>query len=541
MAKAKTAGTMLAPLTASHRMRRYNLGEITPEYVNSILRQAQWGRMAFSYDLHDLMLDTWPRYRQNVNKMTRAISRLKIEIKPGEVEGQEEPTPRALAIYEVVERALESVAPRPGYFELGTAEAMDAILECEAKGPVALEIVWQLSNNIWSPRCYIPFPGRSLGYPYDSNMEDRLMWSDFAAVSDLKDFEKDRALIGVRSQGGVHPLYSGAMRPLVKYWMAAVFGMGWYMQYVQLFGIPWRTIKTDGTPDAMDKGEEFLANIGSSGTAVTNQDFELTLHDGVSGSANSLPQAALIELANKTCDLIFLGQSLTTDVADSGSRALGDVHADTLSENEKSRADWLSNFLTDQLVPAIVRMNFGEIPPEEMPYAVVEIPEIEDDKANADRVKVLQQIGVPMAAKWVYETLGVPEPQPGEALFGQAQEATQADPSGNPDPIEEEQDDELIPTEEMAAAAQAALDSNRTLPVWSRIVSGLGASEASRARDISNRTALDTKQVARMREFFTKHESERVSASWDADSKTARRWLAYGGDAGFEWVQSMQE
>lgn len=541
MAKAKATAGMIAPLTASHRMRRYNLGEITPEYVNSILRQAQWGRMAFSYDLHDLMLDTWPRYRQNVNKMTRAISRLKIEIKPGEVEGQEEPTPRALAIYEVVERALESVAPRPGYFELGTAEAMDAILECEAKGPVALEIVWQLSNNIWSPRCYIPFPGRSLGYPYDSNEEDRLMWSDFAAVSQLKDFEKDRALIGVRSQGGVHPLYSGAMRPLVKYWMAAVFGMGWYMQYVQLFGIPWRTIKTDGTPDAMDKGEEFLANIGSSGTAVTNQDFELTLHDGVSGSANSLPQAALIELANKTCDLIFLGQTLTTDVADSGSRALGDVHADTLSENEKSRADWLSNFLTDQLVPAIVRMNFGEIPPEEMPYAVVEIPEIEDDKANADRVKVLQEIGVPMAAKWVYETLGVPEPKPGEALFGQAQEATQTDPSANPDPIEEEQDNELIPTEEMAAAAQAALDSNRTLPVWSRIVSGLGASEASRARDISNRTALDAKQVARMREFFTKHESERVSASWDADSKTARRWLAYGGDAGFEWVQSMQE
>jgi len=532
MAKAKTA-SMISPLTASHRIRRYNLAEITPEYVNSILRQAQWGRMAFSYDLHDLMLDTWPRYRQNVNKMTRAISKLEIEIKPGEVEGQEAPSEQALAIHEIVERAIESASPRPGYFELGTTEAMDAILECEAKGPVALEIVWQLSNNIWSPRCYIPFPGRCLGYPYDGLEEDRLMWSPVAASGQLQDFAPNGVLVGVRSQGGIHPLYSGAMRPLVKYWMAAVFGIGWYMQYTQLYGIPWRTVKTDGTQEAMDKGESFLADIGASGYAVTNQDFELTVHDGVSGSGDTLPQATIIELANKTCDLLFLGQSLTTDTSGVGSQALGTIHADTLTENEKSRADWLSNFLTDQLIPAIVRMNFGEIPPEEMPYACVEIPEIEDEKANAERIKLLADIGIPMSRKWVYDALGVPEPLPNEILFGSTQPELQQAPN-----TQEEIVDEAVPSEEMAMAAQSALDSNRSLPVWNRVISGLGAAESSRARDISNRTAIDSAQIKRMAEFFAKHESERVSASWTYDSKAGRRWLAYGGDAGHEWVQS---
>ena len=40
----------------------------------------------------------------------------------------------------------------------------------------------------------------------------------------------------------------------------------------------------------------------------------------------NLPQKLLIEMADRQADIAILGQSLTTDVADSGSRALGDVH-----------------------------------------------------------------------------------------------------------------------------------------------------------------------------------------------------------------------
>ena len=514
-------------------MQNYTLSEITPEYVNKILREVRYGRLQYVYELEELMRSTWPRYRQNVNKMTRAVSSLPIEVKPGMKEGQEEATPQALAIHEVVERAFESSSPRPGYFELGLTEALDAILECEAKGPVAVEIVWKLENNIWAPRCFIPFPGKSLSYPNASDMEDRLMYSDQAyGYGNLKDFAPNTTLIGVRAQGGVHPLYSGAMRPLVKYWMAAVFGIGWYMQYVQLYGIPWRTVKTDGTPDAMTKGEEFLANIGSSGTAVTNQEFDLTIHNGVTGSGDNLPQSTIIELANRTCDLLFLGQSLTTDNTGTGSRALGEVHKETLSDIEKQRAKWASEFLTNQLVPAIVRMNYGEIPSEDMPYAVIAIPEIEDSKANAERVKVLQEIGVPMSRKWVYETLGVPEPIEGEILFGTAQAAIPLIP-------DEEVIEENVPSEEMAQAAQSALDANRALSILARPIVGLGSAEVARARDISNRTTLDKAQVDRMADFFAKHATERVSASWSDDSKLGRRWLAYGGDAGKEWVESI--
>ena len=49
---------------------------------------------------------------------------------------------------------------------------------------------------------------------------------------------------------------------------------------------------------------------------------------GKSGQDN--PQSYFITLADKLCDITILGQTLTSDVGDSGSRALGEVHEDVL-------------------------------------------------------------------------------------------------------------------------------------------------------------------------------------------------------------------
>lgn len=536
MAKADNTGGVY-PLTAASRIQDYTLIDITPTQVNQILREVRNGRLEYVGRLYRLMHDTWPRFRQNINKACRAVSRLELEVKPGLIEGQEEPTPRAQEIYETVERALESCAPRPGYWELGQTEMLDALMECEAKGPVAVEIIWQIENNIWSPRCYIPVPDRALSYPTDSNQEERLMFAKKGAAFDnLQDFPADKFLVGVRSQGGIHPIFSGAMRPLVKYWMAAVFGMGWYLQYVQLYGIPWRTVKTDGSEGAMTAAESLLADVGAQGWAATGPGVELTIHDAVGGSAENLPQAAIIELANRTCDLIFLGQTLTTDNTGTGSRALGEVHADTLSDMEQERAKWLADTLNAQLIPAIVRKNYGPLPAEEMPYCEIVVPEVEDEKATAERVKILAEIGVPMTKKWVYEALKVPEPKEGEALFNEPMPAVM--PPLTPQELDTEDDEEdAIPTEEMALAAQSAIDTLRSIPLYKRPLY-IGAVETVRARDISNRVELDKDQIDRMDEFFAKHEDERISASFDPESRFGLQWASWGGDAGNEWIKA---
>lgn len=529
------------PVPAQYRTNDFDLSNVTPEQVRTILRNVRTGKLEDQDRLFRLMLDTWPRLRKALNEVSGAVARLEIEIKPAIREGMEEPTQNALKIHETVERALESFAPRPGYWELDMKGGIRALIDAYAKGITALEIVWHVQNGIVSPRCYAPIPAKYLAYPSNSQEIDRLMVAPKGVnLGPLEDFPRDRFLIAVWGQGGMHPIHAANLRTLTKYWLASVYGLGWLMQFAQLFGIPWRHVETDGSEQAMAKAEEMLENIGSSGAAVTGPGVKLNILDGVSGSAEALPQSHLMDVADRACDILLLGQTLTTDNTGTGSRALGEVHEGIRTEVLQSVASWVASILTEQLIPAIVRLNFGAIPAEDMPYAEITIPRVKDTKAAAERFKILVETGVKMPAKWVYKELEIPEPVDGEAIFGEEDEPDDIESPELPDeldPLEAARMEEidLRPTTEMAANAQEALDIRRTKPASAR---GMTAVGIARARDIANRTVLSPDTVKRMVSFFARHEVDKSGETWPAKGKGWQAWNGWGGDAGYRWAKS---
>jgi hypothetical protein len=248
-----------------------------------------------------------------------------------------------------------------------------------------------------------------------------------------------------------------------------------------------------------------------------------------------MPQSHLMDVADRACDILLLGQTLTTDNTGTGSRALGEVHEGIRVEVIQSVASWVSSIITEQLIPAIVRMNFGAVPAEDMPYAQITIPRAKDSKAAAERFKILVETGVKMPAKWVYEELEIPEPVDGEALFGEDDiEDNILDPL---DTLEAARLDEidLRPTEEMARSAQDALDIRRTKPASER---GMTAVGLARARDIINRTNLTPDTVKRMVSFFARHEVDKQGETWPAKGKGWQAWNGWGGDAGKKWAEA---
>ena len=529
------------PVPAQYRTNDFDLSNVTPEQVRTILRNVRTGKLEDQDRLFRLMLDTWPRLRKALNEVSGAVARLEIEIKPAIREDMEEPTPQALKIYETVERAMESFAPRPGYWELDMEGGVKALVDAYAKGISTLEIVWHVQNGIVSPRCYAPVPAKYLAYPSAGNEVDRLMIAPQGANNGtLEDFPPDRFLIAVWGQGGMHPIHAANLRTLTKYWLASIYGLGWLMQFAQLFGVPWRHVETDGSEGAMSAAEEMLENIGSSGSAVTGPGVKLNILDGVSGSAESLPQSHLMDVADRACDILLLGQTLTTDNTGTGSRALGEVHDGIRTEVLQSVASWVASILTEQLIPAIVRLNFGNIPAEDMPYAEITIPRVKDAKAAAERFKILNEAGVKMPLKWVYEELEIPEPVDGEAIFGEEDtpdELDTPDTLDELDPLEAARIEEidLRPTAEMAANAQEALDIRRTKPASER---GMTAVGIARARDIANRTTLTPDTVKRMVSFFARHEVDKSGETWPAKGKGWQAWNGWGGDAGYRWAKS---
>jgi hypothetical protein len=301
------------------------------------------------------------------------------------------------------------------------------------------------------------------------------------------------------------------------------------MQYAQLFGIPWRHIETDGSDGAMSAAQDLLEGIGSSGAAVTGPNVKLNVLEGVSGSAATMPQSHLMDVADRACDILMLGQTLTTDVGASGSRALGDVHASVRSDILQAVATWVSGIYTNQLIPAIVQLNFGKVASEDMPYATLEIPVPKDQKAIAERLKIIKEVGLPVTLKWAYEEMGIPEPQDGDTLLGNTPELLPIPPAPTIPPEGEGEDPtapDLTPTPEMAQAAQAALEARRIAPIGQR---GMTAAGLQRARDIAAGVELTQTAKNKMKAFFSTAESGEVG------SKQWQTYQGWGGDAGKEW------
>jgi len=536
------------PIPANYRTNDYDLANVTPDQVRAILRNVRTGKLDDQDRLFRLMLDTWPRLRKALNEISGAVARLDIEIKPGMREGMEDPTAQGILVYQTVERAMESFAPRPGHWELDNSGMVKALIDAYAKGISVLEIVWQLQNGVVSPRCYAPVPAKYLAYP-SMNMEiDRLMIAPQGVnYSTLEDFPADRFLIGVWTQGGTHPIHAANLRTLTKHWLGAVYGLGWLMQYSQLFGIPTRTAKTDGTEDALNKAQEMLESIGSSGWAAFGPGVEYEIHSAANGDASNLPQSHLMDVADKACDILLLGQTLTTDNTNTGSRALGDVHAGIRADVLKMVSEWIASVINSQLIPAIVRMNFGQVAAEDMPYCCLEIPHAKDQKATAERMKIYKEIGVPMTLKYVYEELGIPEPLPGEPLFtGDIPPVAPIDvpvdvPPVDPsiDPLYSQVESAAAgfqPTAAMADNARQALEVRRIKPMSERGMTSVGL---ARARDISNRVELSADTVQRMVSFFSRHEVDKQGSTWDEKGKGWQAWNGWGGDEGYAWAKKI--
>jgi len=536
----------IAPIHANYRVQETDLQNLTPDQVKFILRNVRNGQLEDQDRLFRLMVDTWPRLRKALNEVAGSVAKLELQVEPAIEEGAEEPTERAKQLHEVVSKALDCYSPRPGYWELDQGGAIRALVDAYVKGVSVLEIVWKATEGIIAPRCYSPVPARYIAFPSSSLEIDRLMLSpEGVTMSQLEDFPPNRFIIGMWQQGGLHPIHAGNMRALSKYWLASVYGLGWLMQYSQLFGIPWRHVETDGSDEAMTNAETMLDELGASGWAVTGPGIELNLHDGVSGGADTMPQSHMMDVADRACDILLLGQTLTTDNTGTGSRALGDVHQSVRADILDSVASWVASTLTDQLVPAIVAHNFGAVPSQEMPTIKLTIPVPKDSKTNAETLAILVGAGVKMPKKWVYEHLDIPMPNQDDAIFGEDLPTVPEEEEESPitEGIQQPEewtleaaraDVDLRPTEEMAKNAQRALEVRRTKPESQRGMTVVGI---ARARDISNRTQLSPDTVKRMASYFARHEVDKDGETWGDQGKGWQAWHGWGGDEGRAWVK----
>jgi phage gp29-like protein len=431
---------------ATERLFSYVERDLLPVRIEQILASALQGDLTQQGYLFELMVDTWPRLSKNMSEVRRAVGKAPWSVQPFAEKGKD-PTPQAQEIAEYIEKAIWSMTPRPTYQEDGFEGLVGWLATAAFGGTRVLEVYWHSTIDGILPRAARTVSAQYLGYPCHRGEEDRLMLKPSGYYNgQLEDFPEHHFLIGNYRAHTGHASVAAPMRSLVGWWVAQRYGLKWFMQFSQIYGIPlrWATYRDE---TLIGEIEAMLSNIGTSGWGAFPEGTSLQIQEA-NRAATSLPQGALLDRADTQADILILGQTLTSDVGDSGSRALGDVHEGVRMEVLCGCADMAAAVINHQLIPSIIALNFGEV--DGLPWLDPGIEEPEDEMAMANRDKILfTDMGLPVASSWLYERHGVPMPAPEDELFK---------PPAKPQPAgmggDETEDPEPMP--EDAEAVEAA-------------------------------------------------------------------------------------
>lgn len=409
----------------------------TPPVVETLLRNAMAGDFLSAWELFDLMEDTWPRLSKNLNQLRNGVAGLDWNVQPWADTG-EVATPEAHDRAKLVESAVWSMRADPAADENGFTDSLRDLLDARGKGISVVEVDWAGTAGRVLPRCTRWVHPQWLGWQADGKLGLRFanqgtMTRRTISGADVVPFPPDKFLVAV-SKAKVGPIASGAqLRCLAWWWAATNFTSEWFLNFAQIFGQPirWATYDTNMSDADQAKLKGLIADMGSSAYGMFPSGTNLELKEAGKGAGDN-PQTALMDRADTACDLVILGQTLTSETPGSGSLALGEVHERVLAGVQLAAANWLAEVLNGQLVRSLIRLNFGD---EEMLPRFVPAPrQVHDRKSTADGLVSARAAGVSLPKAWAYEQLDIPAPEPGDDVILPT-EAAPGGMAGLPQPL----------------------------------------------------------------------------------------------------------
>lgn len=397
----------------------------SPAMIESVLRLGLAGDLLAGWQLFQIMEDTWPRLNKNLLELKRAVVGLDREVIPHRSPGLSA-TPRSRQRAALVQELLMDLRPSPGAEENDFSGTVFDLLDAWAKGVAVLEVDWEVRPCRQAGHCLAPRTTRWIHPQHygwvaaTGSLALRVVdpvgsHRGTPSLSGFVAFPPDKFLVAIcKSRSGPAP--SGALlRPLAFWWAAANLSAEWLLNFAQLFGMPIRWATYDPhNPSLLPVLEDMLSQLGSSGWAAFPAGTHLELKEAIRVAGDN-PQAYLQTLADRLCDILVLGQTLTTDVPASGSRALGHIHKNVRDEIIESAGRWVDDLINRQWIPALLRVNFGDA--EEAPTVVSAARRPEDALALAQRDQLLLSGGVSLPATWFYQRHDIPEPVRGEPVL----------------------------------------------------------------------------------------------------------------------------
>lgn len=214
---------------------------------------------------------------------------------------------------------------------------------------------------------------------------------------------------------------SALMRPVTRAFLVRNYGIRDWLIFAEIYGQPMRVGRfRDGTSEAdMAIAFRMLKNMGRDAAALLPTGVELQLLEAQRGTSVEVYKA-LVDWAAGDAAVAILGQTLTSDAGDKGSRALGAVHDNVRRDLVGYDAEQLADTLNRDLVRYIVDFRFG--PQADYPKLGFSTTTPEERATSAKLYTELAGLGVRFPVAHVHQTFGIPQAEDGEPVYeGRAQ------------------------------------------------------------------------------------------------------------------------
>ncbi|MCG3127297.1 MAG: hypothetical protein CHACPFDD_02155 [Phycisphaerae bacterium] len=406
--------------------RSYPSVGLTPARALALLQQADGGSPHSQFELFAEMIRKWPRLAAVENTRRLALTGLNWELAPGGPASAAAPGGPASAAASgrpASGRSLAAESPAPDEILAFCRDTLDRIerfrdvLDHLASaigfGIAVAELVWQDGRLV----DLVPAPfSRLIADPHEP-WRLRLRTEQDPHRGVALDEQPAKWIVHVpRSQAGRH-FDAGLLRASVPLYVAQSLSFKDWLIFSQIAGMPLRVAQFEpGTPEA-DKAEllRMLQSLGTDAVAVISKSVDLKLLEARQ-SADERPYQPLQEYCNNEITILWLGQHLTTDIRESGSRAAAEIH-------DRVREDLLIDDIADEaaavrrdILTPIVRARFG--PDAPVPHFRRSLVESVDTRQLAEMLAVaVGDLGLSVPQRWAHRALGIPEPVASEPVI----------------------------------------------------------------------------------------------------------------------------
>jgi phage gp29-like protein len=202
---------------------------------------------------------------------------------------------------------------------------------------------------------------------------------------------------------------------LIKHYVTADWA-----SFSEVFGSPMRygTYSDDVPDDDKAKLQELLQYADADAWAMFHEGIKVSHLEAGRGTQ---PYAELIEWIEKKTAILWLGQTLSTDVGAVGSFAAAKVHDNVRTDILLSDLRKEARCIRSQVLRPMTLMKFPrkDVPIPHFKRTVIESKSVDADRLGLERLKIAKELGVSLSADQVYEWLGTTPPEPGKE-FGAA-------------------------------------------------------------------------------------------------------------------------